>query len=245
VDVDGCLSQVGWDEEISDCGEDADETLQRAWRTEPLHYPFPFSQPQVRVFGSIVQPLVRSMLDRRHDLALCSTIGAKLVCDDALGYPSLLLHQPDQKTLGSLGVPAYLDDLVEHIAVLVNGTPEPVFTADDCHQDLVQMPYIRWVGRFATQAASIDWPELLCPASDRLIRNDDAALQQHFLDQTQAQRKPEIQPDRMGDHSGRKTMAFVADWALAHDGEIAANLSATVNLTSPGKVARESDQCSD
>lgn len=23
VDVDGCLFQVGWDEEISDCGEDA------------------------------------------------------------------------------------------------------------------------------------------------------------------------------------------------------------------------------
>ena len=37
----------------------------------------------------------------------------------------------------------------------------------------------------------------------------------------------------MGDHSGRKTMAFVADWALAHDGKIAANLSAAVNLTSP------------
>jgi hypothetical protein len=36
VDFDGCLFQVGWDEEISDFGEDADETLQRAWRTEPL-----------------------------------------------------------------------------------------------------------------------------------------------------------------------------------------------------------------
>ena len=114
------------------------------------------------------------MLDRRHDLAPCSTIGAKLVCDDALGYASLLLHQPDQKTLGSLGVPAYLDDLVEHIAVLVDGTPEPVIAAADCHHDLVQMPYIRWVWRFATQAASIDWPELYCPAADRLIGNDDA-----------------------------------------------------------------------
>ena len=40
VDVDGCLFQVGWDEEISDCGEYDDETLERAWRTESLHHPF-------------------------------------------------------------------------------------------------------------------------------------------------------------------------------------------------------------
>lgn len=132
-------------------------------------------QGQGATIAEAVQPLVRSMLDRRHDLAPCSTIGAKLVCDDALGCASQLLYQPDQKTLGSLGVPADLDDLVEHIAVLVNGTPEPVFAAADCHHDLVQMPYIRVVRRFATQAASIDWPELLCPAADRLIRNDDAA----------------------------------------------------------------------
>ena len=32
-------------------------------------------------------------------------------------------------------------------------------------------------------------------------------------------------------------MAFVADWALAHNGEIDVNLSATVNLTSPSVVA--------
>lgn len=86
--------------------------LQCTCRTEPLHHPLPFSQRQVRVFGSIVKPLVRSMLDRRCDLAPRSTIEAKLVCDDddAFGYASLLRHQPDQKTLGSLGVPAYLDD---------------------------------------------------------------------------------------------------------------------------------------
>ena len=70
VDGDGCLFQVGWDEEISDCGEDADETLQRTWRAEPMHHPLPFSQRQVRVFSAVVQALVRSMLDRRHDLTM-------------------------------------------------------------------------------------------------------------------------------------------------------------------------------
>ena len=92
LDGDGCLFEVGWDEEISDRGKDADETLQRTWRAKSLHHPLPFSQRQVRVFSAVVQPLVRSMLDPGHDLAPCSAIGAKLVRDDALGQAPLFLH---------------------------------------------------------------------------------------------------------------------------------------------------------
>ena len=60
--------------------------------------------------------------------------------------------------------------------------------------------------------------------TDRLIGNDDAALQQHLLDQTKAQRKPEIQPDCMGDYGRGETMALVADRTLAHGGELTERL---------------------
>jgi len=173
------------------------------------------------------------MFDPGHDLAPCSTIGAKLVRDDALGQAPLLLHQPDQKTPGSLGVAASLDDLVENVAVLVDSTPKPMLAAADRHHDLVQMPYISRTRRFPTQAPGIIWPELLRPTADGLIGNDDAAFQKHLFHMTQAQWKPEIQPDRVRDHRSRLTMALVAERVLAHGDEIAANLSPEVNLTSP------------
>ncbi len=66
---------------------------------------------------------MRSMLDSRHALASCRGIGAKLVSDDALWQASLLLHQPDQETLGSFGVTPALDDLVENVAFLIDRAP--------------------------------------------------------------------------------------------------------------------------
>lgn len=42
MDGEGGVLRSCWDEEISDRGEDADETLQFAWRAKSLHHPLPF-----------------------------------------------------------------------------------------------------------------------------------------------------------------------------------------------------------
>lgn len=90
------------------------------------------------------------MLNNRHDLASCCAIRAKLITDDALR--SLLLHQPDQEAPGIPGVAAALNNLVENIAVLVDGAPEPVsFLAS--HGHFVWMPHIPWAGWVARQTA--------------------------------------------------------------------------------------------
>jgi hypothetical protein len=57
--------------------------------------------------------------------------------------------------------------------------------------------------------------KLLAPPADRLVRHDDPALEQHLLDEPKAQRKSEVQPDRMGDDLGWEPMALVAD-GLGH-----------------------------
>ena len=51
--------------------------------------------------------------------------------------------------------------------------------------------------------------ELDRPTPDGRGGDDDSALKQHFLDETQAQRKTEIEPDRVCDDLGGKSVAFV------------------------------------
>jgi len=80
----------------------------------------------------------------------------------------------------------------------------------------VQMPNIVGAWWLPPQTASIFRAEFLRPAPDRFIRDDDASFQ-HLFHQAQAQRKSNIQPDRMSNDSGRKTMTFVADRGLDHD----------------------------
>jgi hypothetical protein len=73
------------------------------------------------------------------------------------------------------------------------------------------MPHVIWAWCFPAQAAGIVRAEFHRPASDRLIGNDDAALQQLF-DHAQAQRKAEVEPNSVGNYIRQETMAFIADW---------------------------------
>jgi hypothetical protein len=97
-----------------------------------------------------------------------------------------------------------------------DGPPEPVFPAGNGVDDLVQMPHIVPAGLLAAKATRIIRAELLSPAADRFIGDGNAALQQQFLDKPQAQRKPKVEPDRVGDDLGWEAMALVADWRGVH-----------------------------
>jgi hypothetical protein len=78
------------------------------------------------------------------------------------------------------------------------------------------LPFAQWHMRIAAKAARIIRAELLSPAANRFIEDSNAALQQQFLDKTQAQRKPNVEPDRVGDDLVWEAMTLVADWRGAH-----------------------------
>ncbi len=83
----------GRDEEVAERGEDCDEMLQPARRSEPLHCSLSPSQGHMRIFGPIIQALVRAMLDAGHDLPTGCGIGAELVGDHAPGAAALLMEK--------------------------------------------------------------------------------------------------------------------------------------------------------
>ena len=91
-----------------------------------------------------------------------------------------------QQALGGLGIAARLHDLIEHVSILINGSPQPVFLARDRDHDLIEVPDVVAAWRLAPEAAGVRRPELQRPSADRLIGDDDAALEQHLLDQPQA-----------------------------------------------------------
>jgi hypothetical protein len=70
--------------------------------------------------------------------------------------------------------------------------------------------------RLALQAARVVGAEFDRPASDRFVGCDSAAFKPHFLDETQAQGKTEIEPDGVCDDLGRKSATFVTDGMKDH-----------------------------
>lgn len=126
------------------------------------------------------------MLDAGHDLTGGRLIGTQLVGDQPLWRHVLLLQQTSQQTLDRLGVSAGLDDLVEDVAVLVDGAPQPASLFVDANNDLVEMPDTarrRWL---STEASRIVGAVFSTSAADRLVGNGNPALDRHFLDLVQA-----------------------------------------------------------
>jgi hypothetical protein len=160
---------------------------------------------------------MRAVLNGWHDLTLGGSIRAKLVGDHSSGWAALLAQETPQQALGRFGITPRLDDLVEDVPILVDSPPEPMLLAGNRDHNLVEVPDIVAVWRLAPETASVRRPELQRPAANRLVGDNDAALEQHLLNQSQAQREPKVQPDRMGDDLGWKAMAFVAN-GPAHAG---------------------------
>jgi len=66
------------------------------------------------------------------------------------------------------------DQDVDHVAVLIHGTPQILPLALDSNEDLVQVPVVAEPTLTPLQFPRIVRTELQTPAPDRLIRHDDS-----------------------------------------------------------------------
>ena len=168
------------------------------------------------IFRAIVEPLTGAVLDLWHNLALGGSVGGEFVGDDPLRRTSLLAQEPHQQPPRSLCVPMDLHDFVEDVSVLIDGAPEITSLAIDGDYDLIEMPYVMAARRLSFQAEGVIDAKFNGPASDCFVGYDNASLEQHFLNETQAQGKANIEPDGMCDDLGRKSVTLVTDGTNDH-----------------------------
>jgi hypothetical protein len=128
-----------------------------------------------------------------------------------------------------------LDQHVENLALVIDGTPQIHPLAGDAHHHLVQMPAI-------TPRATLAQPsrdrrtKLQHPAPHRFAGDIEPALGQQFLDIAVAQGEAEIEPDRVLDNLGREAMAAVAERSHA---DILSDTPLNPDLVSVTKPSRE------
>ena len=173
-------------------------------RLEALHLPLPSSRRLVRVFRSVVEALVPAVLDTGHQLLLRGAVAAELVGDHHTRRPALPLQQLAQQALGGPLVAPALDQHIQHQPVLIHGTPQPVLHPGDLDGDLVEVPLVTSTGQPPPDPVGELLAEPERPLPHGLVAHDDAAGGQHLLDHAQAEWEPEVQPDGVADHLGRK-----------------------------------------
>ncbi len=187
----------------------------------------------MRVLRPIVQSLVRAMLDAGHDLPLRRAIGAQLVGDHHTRRTALPFQDLAHQTFRSLGIAATLHQHVENKAVLIDGPPKPVFLSTNGDDNLIKIPFVAEpAGRSPPDIIGKVSTEFLSPKSNGLMRDDDATRCQQILDHPQAQRKPEIEPNGMGNHLRWKSMATIKRITRKSDHSARSHILIDVRLTS-------------
>ena len=129
---------------VVDGGVHAEKTLRGASRLELLHFALSPSHSLMRVFGSIVLPQPLLMRAGQSQTPEGAGVGAQLVGDQQLGSEALLLEQLAHQSQGRPSVPPTLNQHVEHLAFVVNGTPQIHPLAVDPHHHFVEVPATAW-----------------------------------------------------------------------------------------------------
>ena len=129
-------------EGIMDGGVHAEKTLGGASRLEPLHFALSPSRGLMRVFGTVVFPQPSLMRAGQSQTPERGGARAQLIGDQQLGREALLLeqlaHQPQRRP----SVASALDQHVEDLALVIDGTPQIHSPAGDPHHHLIEVPTI-------------------------------------------------------------------------------------------------------
>jgi hypothetical protein len=129
----------------------------------------------MRILGPVVEPLMATMLDTWHHLALGRPVARQLVGDHHPRHPSLPLQQLAQQALGRLlGAPA-LHQHVEHEAGLINSPPQPGLHPSDRDDDLIEVPFVASAGEPAPDRVGERLAELARPLPYGLAADGKAA----------------------------------------------------------------------
>jgi hypothetical protein len=205
-----CSQQVAaWVEVAMDKRMRGKKALSQLPRFESLHLAFSTSCRTMRVLRAIVQIAALSMLNLRKELPARHTVASQLIGHDHAWLILEDFQQPSKKAFGRIGIPPWLNENVEHDAVLVHGAPEIVLHSLDPDEHLIHVPLVPRSWPAAAQAICECLAKLLAPPTNRLIRDDNATFSQKQLNITQTEAEHVVQPHSMADDLGGKAVAVV------------------------------------
>ena len=136
------------------------------------------------------------------------SVGFEFVRGNSLRREALLLQQLSQQSPRRPSASSWLDQEVQNFTFVVDRSPQPVIKATDLDNHFVEMSTRTGARTAAAKIARNQSAKLQEPASNRFVRNIDATLGQQILDITKRKREPGVEPDRMSDDLGRKTVSL-------------------------------------
>jgi len=121
-----------------------------------------------------------------------------------------------KKALRSTLVATRLNQDIDHVTILIDGTPEILPLTLDSDEYLIRVPRVTQPALPPLERTSVVGTKLEAPLADGFVGNSDAALRKEILDVPKAQAKTVRQPDGVADDFSRKSISSVAGRLAVH-----------------------------
>src|SRR5215475_3108576 len=203
-------------EQIPDRIIQGEKSLRVPRRFESPHLPFPLARWLMRGFDSIVGVSLHTVSHVAEDALYGSGVASQFVGNDPQRFGALTTQESSKESLCSALITLRLDQDVDHVAVLIHGSPQILLSAVDSNEDLIQVPVVAQSSLLSLQFPSIVRTELLTPLPDRFIGYDDSAFGEEILDISDAQAEAMVSPHCIADDLGRETIAGVTRAIIFH-----------------------------
>ena len=114
-----------------------------------------------------------------------------------------------KESLGSSLVPAFSDQDIQHIAILIHCSPQVKLLTLNLHEEFVNMPGVTQSTPLASDRAGVFRSELETPEADGLVGDDDPPFSQQIFDISIAEREPVVEPNGTTDDFTWEPMTLV------------------------------------
>ena len=128
-----------------------------------------------------------------------SWIAPEFVGDQSPRRLALALQHFAKESLGNSLVPAFSDQDIQNIAILIHCSPEVKLLTLNLHEDFINMPSVTQSTPLTSDRAGVFRSKLETPEADGLVGDDDLAFSQQILDISKAQGESMVEPHGMAD----------------------------------------------
>src|SRR5229473_704706 len=172
----------------------------------PSHY-------LVRILGPIVLPQALLMVAGKPKMLEGRAIGAQLVARHPLRCEALLAEQLAHELDGRKPVSTTLNQDLEDLALMIDGTPQIHVLARNPDDHFVEMPAITRARTAPPQSPSDRRSEFEHPTANALVGDVEPTLGKELLNIAIAQGETKVQPDGVLDDDRWKAMQTIGDYS--------------------------------
>ena len=153
----------------------------------------------MRDFCSIVFVLPSAVNNTRHHAPVGSRVAPKLVRDQTPWSTTLPFQQLAEEALGRTPIAPWLDQDIDHVAVLVDCPPEILLAPVDVHEQFVQVPRVAQAFLPVPEDPGVRRTEPSTPRPNRFVGYGDAPLSEEIFSIAETQTEPVVEPGGVTD----------------------------------------------